>query len=265
MYDTPLNLPVSALCLSVHSPDYSQCLPTTVTTGPTTFSTPVPPPTTPVQPTTPISPTTTGPASPSGTCAPNSPPDSAGTLRFAGINISGFDFGCNTDGDCTVSGAWPPLLQYYGHDGAGQMQHFVNDDGFNVFRLPVGWQFLINDDDTPGGTLDAANLAEYDALVQACLATGASCIVDVHNYARFNGGVCTMLYEISLTYLTFYSRRSLDREVPPMRSLPSCGPTSPHTTQARRRSSSECELEVSPFSDRKTDIEMQHERAPRYS
>ena len=31
-----------------------------------------------------------------------------------------------------------------GADGAGQMAHFVNDDGFNIFRLPVGWQFLTN-------------------------------------------------------------------------------------------------------------------------
>lgn len=67
------------------------------------------------------------------------------------------------------------------------MQHFVDDDGYNVFRLPVGWQFLTQDAET--GTLDAANLAEYDDLVQACLATGASCIIDVHNYARFNGEV----------------------------------------------------------------------------
>lgn len=123
--------------------------------------------------------------------APSSTPaaPSAGALRFAGVNIAGFDFGCNSDGSCTASGAWPPLLTYYGHDGAGQMTHFVNDDGFNVFRLPVGWQFLTNDVLT--GTLDEDNFAEYDALVQACLATGASCIVDVHNYARWNGEVCT--------------------------------------------------------------------------
>ncbi|KAF7797655.1 hypothetical protein EIP86_008855 [Pleurotus ostreatoroseus] len=114
-------------------------------------------------------------------------PASAGKLRFAGINISGFDFGCNTDGDCTASAAWPPLTQYYGANGAGQMQHFVDDDGFNIFRLPVGWQFLTNN--VASGTIDEDNFAEYDALVQACLATGASCIVDVHNYARFNGEI----------------------------------------------------------------------------
>ncbi|THH28462.1 hypothetical protein EUX98_g5728 [Antrodiella citrinella] len=140
-------------------------------------------------------PPTSSPSSPASPSAPSSapstpsstPPASAGKLRFAGINISGFDFGCNTDGSCTASAAWPPLLQYYGHDGQGQMTHFVNDDGFNVFRLPVGWQFLVND--VLGADIDEANLTEYDALVQACLSTGASCIVDIHNYARWNSGI----------------------------------------------------------------------------
>jgi aryl-phospho-beta-D-glucosidase BglC (GH1 family) len=34
--------------------------------------------------------------------------------------------------------------------------------------------------------LDATNVVKYDQLVQACLATGAKCIIDIHNYARFN-------------------------------------------------------------------------------
>lgn len=81
------------------------------------------------------------------------------------------------------------------------MRHFVENDGFNTFRLPVGWQFLTNDKEN--GELDSTNFAEYDALVQvrsvsycidcinsnyqACLSTGASCIIDIHNYARYNG------------------------------------------------------------------------------
>lgn len=93
------------------------------------------------------------------------------------------------------------------------MQHFVNDDGFNVFRLPVGWQFLIDNDTVASGTLNAANLVEYDALVQACLATGASCIVDVHNYARFDGGV-RLVFSLSYSYsnldsIDYWTRRSV--------------------------------------------------------
>ena len=67
------------------------------------------------------------------------------------------------------------------------MTHFVRDDKFNIFRLPVGWQYLL--DSKLGGTLNAANFAKYDQLMQACLKTGAYCVIDIHNYARWNGGI----------------------------------------------------------------------------
>lgn len=67
------------------------------------------------------------------------------------------------------------------------MAHFTKQDGFNAFRLPVGWQFLVNN--VLGAKLNAQNFAKYDALVKACLATGAWCIIDIHNYARWNGGI----------------------------------------------------------------------------
>ena len=89
-------------------------------------------------------------------------------------------------GTCDLAKVVAPLHQYGGQDGAAQMQHFVKNDGFNAFRLPVGWQFLVNQ---PGGTLDAGNAAKYDALVNACLATGAYCIIDIHNYARWDGHI----------------------------------------------------------------------------
>jgi len=57
------------------------------------------------------------------------------------------------------------------------MQHFAKDDGWNMFRLPVGWQYLVNN--KVGGTLDSGNTQKYDQLVQACLKTGAYCVIDV--------------------------------------------------------------------------------------
>jgi endoglucanase len=104
----------------------------------------------------------------------------------AGVNIAGFDFGCTTDGSCDITKAVPPLSSLGGPDGASQMNHFVNDDKLNIFRLPVGWQYLANNN---LGTVDSTNLGNYDQLVQACLSTGASCIVDIHNYARWNGQI----------------------------------------------------------------------------
>jgi len=110
-----------------------------------------------------------------------------GTTKYAGVNIAGFDFGCTTDGSCNLTDVYPPLASLGGPDGASQMSHFVNNDKLNIFRLPVAWQYLVNN--VLGGTLDSTNLAKYDQLVQACLSTGASCIIDIHNYARWNGAI----------------------------------------------------------------------------
>jgi hypothetical protein len=68
-------------------------------------------------------------------------------------------------------------------DGPAQMKHF-RSLGLNIFRLPVSWQFLVNH--RLGGKLEPRNFAFYDELVQACLKTGSHCIVDIHNYARWN-------------------------------------------------------------------------------
>ncbi|KAJ9628844.1 Endoglucanase EG-II [Taxawa tesnikishii (nom. ined.)] len=126
---------------------------------------------------------TTTTAKSTSAAAATSAAASSGKVKYAGVNISGFDFGCGTDGTCTTSGIVNP-----GQTGINQMNHFVKDDGLNAFRLPVGWQYLVNNN--LGGTLDATNWANYDALVQGCVNSGASlCIVDVHNYARWNGAI----------------------------------------------------------------------------
>ncbi len=40
-----------------------------------------------------------------------------------------------------------------------------------------------------GSDLDTSNLSKYDQLVQSCLGTGAYCMIDVHNFARWNGQI----------------------------------------------------------------------------
>ncbi|KAM0802149.1 glycoside hydrolase superfamily, partial [Usnea florida] len=111
----------------------------------------------------------------------------AAGVNFAGVNIAGFDFGCSTDGTCLAADMVPPLTQYNSNDGPSQMTHFTQNDSLNIFRLPVAWQYLVNN--VLGGTLDETNFGKYDELVQACLKTGAHCIIDIHNYARWNGKV----------------------------------------------------------------------------
>ncbi|ORY12349.1 glycoside hydrolase superfamily [Clohesyomyces aquaticus] len=109
-------------------------------------------------------------------------------VKYAGVNIAGFDFGCTTDGTCSLTGTNKPYDIVQGANAVGQMNHFVKDDTLNTFRLPVGWQFLLNGN--LGGTLNSNNVAQYDRLVQGCLNSGALlCILDIHNYARWNGKI----------------------------------------------------------------------------
>ncbi|KAK7990141.1 hypothetical protein PG989_010456 [Apiospora arundinis] len=124
-----------------------------------------------------------GGGSPTTTNAPGSPTSApGGKVKYAGVNIAGFDFGMVTSGTQDLN-----AIADQSSSGVQQMRHFVNDDKFNIFRLPVGWQYLTNG--SPTGNLNANNLARYDAFVQGCLSLGTYCIIDIHNYARFNGAV----------------------------------------------------------------------------
>jgi endoglucanase len=112
----------------------------------------------------------------------------ASKVQYAGVNVAGFDFGCLIDGSCSLTGTNKPYNIVAQGSAIGQMNHFVKDDSLNAFRLPVGWQFLLNNQ--LGGTLYSQNFQQYDSLVQGCLNSGASlCILDIHNYARWNGAI----------------------------------------------------------------------------
>lgn len=112
----------------------------------------------------------------------------ASKVKYAGVNMAGFDFGCTTDGSCALTGTNKPYNFISGGTGIAQMNHFVKDDTLNAFRLPVGWQYLLNNQ--LGGKLDSNNAGQYDTLVQGCLNSGAQlCILDLHNYARWNGQI----------------------------------------------------------------------------
>lgn len=172
-YSGPTSCTSGSTCTTQNA-YYAQCVPGAATAAPTTVQTS----------TVRVSASTTS-------TAPGSTSTVTGKVRFAGVNIAGFDFGCVTDGTCNTAKVYPPVTNippYYNNpDGAGQMQHFYRDDNLNIFRLPVGWQYLVNNN--LGGTLDSTNLGYYDQLVQSCLSTGAYCIIDIHNYARWNGAI----------------------------------------------------------------------------
>ncbi|KAL7420419.1 hypothetical protein Q5752_005390 [Cryptotrichosporon argae] len=99
--------------------------------------------------------------------------------RLGGVNIAGCDFGMDTSGDSGTSEC----------PDTTQITHFF-DDGANAFRLPVGWQYLVGSTtDSSSTSLDADFFATYDALVTAATGLGAYALIDIHNYARWNGGI----------------------------------------------------------------------------
>ncbi|KAH7144596.1 glycoside hydrolase superfamily [Dactylonectria estremocensis] len=109
------------------------------------------------------------------------------STKYVGVAIPGFDFGCDIDGTCPLDDTLkPPLTELGGADGPAQMEHYVDNVGMNVFRLPITWQYLVNG---VLGDMDKTMFGNYDKLVKACLKTGAYCMVDLHNFARFDIGI----------------------------------------------------------------------------
>jgi endoglucanase len=118
-------------------------------------------------------------------------------VAYSGANIAGFDFGTDTCGTYN-GGAQPPS------DGNQQMEHFIADDGMNVFRLPVSWQYLINNNLAANQLIFSA----YDDLVTACLTLSPQplCIIDMHNYARYNGQVIGQFGPSSVEFASIWGQ-----------------------------------------------------------
>ncbi|KAI0271430.1 putative cellulase precursor [Gloeopeniophorella convolvens] len=155
MRQVPTHLPTAGAtaCASgsvctVSSPYYSQCLPGTASSTPTTSST---------------------------SSSPSSTPKS-GLPFLGGVNTAGYDFSVATDGSFNGTGVSPPTSQY---------THFAAQ-GVNIYRIP--WQLMTP---TVGGTISSSFFSRYDQTVQAALSSSPNTyvIVDLHNYARWNGAI----------------------------------------------------------------------------
>lgn len=114
----------------------------------------------------------------------------ASAVWLGGVNIAGCEIGIDTSVSTAVfqimlrielttwQGNFAPneFESQYGCPSAemakSQMQHFADVDGFNVFRLPVPWQELVNND-LEANKLDAEYFDKYNNLVQICLDTSA--------------------------------------------------------------------------------------------
>lgn len=96
------------------------------------------------------------------------------SLRFAGTNQAGAEFGSNIPGVYMVDYTFPR---------AASLDYFVLN-GMNVFRLPFLWERLQSSLDGP---FDPTYLSYIDSTVNYITNTkGVYVILDVHNYARYN-------------------------------------------------------------------------------
>ncbi|KZP05179.1 glycoside hydrolase family 5 protein [Athelia psychrophila] len=88
---------------------------------------------------------------------------------LGGVNTAGYDFG---------PGVVPPV---------GQCAHFAAR-GVKIFRIPFGWNLMTP---TLGGSIDETWFSTSDKTVQAALSSSTLpyVILDLHNYARWNGGI----------------------------------------------------------------------------
>ncbi|KAH9836973.1 glycoside hydrolase superfamily [Rhodofomes roseus] len=118
--------------------------------------------------------------------------------RLGGVNTAGFDFTVYTNGSFTNNAAAPPTWQY---------AHF-SGEGANLYRIPFAWQEMTP---TLGGPINETFFyEEYNPIVQAALASGPDSyiIVDVHNYARWNGEIIAQGGPTNEEYASLWSQLS---------------------------------------------------------
>ncbi|KAL0951442.1 hypothetical protein HGRIS_008131 [Hohenbuehelia grisea] len=137
------------------------------------------------------------PTTPSPSTTGSSPaPTGSSVLPFVGgVNMAGYDFSSATDGSFKDTSVDPPVNQF---------SHFAQQ-GVNIFRIPFAWQLMTP---TVGGPISSTFFQRYDRTVQAALNSNpnAYVILDVHNYARWNGAIISQGGPTNAQYANLWSQ-----------------------------------------------------------
>ncbi|EPT01475.1 hypothetical protein FOMPIDRAFT_142907 [Fomitopsis schrenkii] len=118
--------------------------------------------------------------------------------RLGGVNTAGFKFTMYANGSFRHTDPAPPTWQY---------AHF-SAEGANLYRIPFAWQQMTP---TLGGPINKTFFDdEYNPVVQAALASSpdAYVIIDVHNYARWDGGIISQGGPTNEQYASLWSQVS---------------------------------------------------------
>jgi endoglucanase len=103
-------------------------------------------------------------------------------ITYRGVNLSGAEFKDDGSG-AARKGALAPKLQ--------DAVPFIAD-GMNIFRIPIAWEYLA---DTNGHINNDEYLQNVKNVVSDLSSHGATIILDLHNYMRYNNN------DVSLDYL----------------------------------------------------------------
>src|SRR5581483_7507352 len=103
-------------------------------------------------------------------------PRLAEAIQYAGVNLSGAEFGTALPGTFGTDYTYP---------NQNEVDYFKSR-GMNIIRLPFLWERLQH---TNHGAFDTAELGRLTNFVAGTTAKGVYVLLDPHNYARYYGNV----------------------------------------------------------------------------
>lgn len=96
-------------------------------------------------------------------------------LKLRGVNYAGAEFGKRPG----------KLFKDYMYPSAKDLDYFFKK-GFNTIRLPFLWERIQR---RPNEPLDREELRQIDAVAKITADAGAYLVLDLHNYARYDGAI----------------------------------------------------------------------------
>ncbi len=122
----------------------------------------------------------------------------AASVAYIGVNLSGAEYGAPQYGADGLPGTYNGNYTYPNHT---QIDYFLGK-GMTLFRVPFRWERLQKQQ---FGDFDADEVAHLSDVVNYATSNGATVWLDVHNYARYYGGVIGQDVPVS-AFADFWSK-----------------------------------------------------------
>jgi len=117
-------------------------------------------------------------------------------ITYTGVNLSGAEYN-NTNPNAKVNFD-------YTYPNQAEITYYVSK-GANVFRLPIAWERI---QPTLNGPLNPNELALLQSTVAMIKYSGATVIIDIHNYGNFKGQAIGSTSVPATAFVNLWSRLS---------------------------------------------------------